>query len=76
MGKGRLFRKRRRDLAQSPELAAWRSTLITSAPKSDKMTAALDRDEAREVTTFKPEKIFSALFSVAMVCVPPSFVCY
>src|SRR3954463_6490249 len=47
------------------------STLITSAPKSDKMTAALGPAmKLARSTTFNPEKMFSALFSDAMTGVP------
>src|SRR6267154_2391522 len=43
------------------------STLITSAPKSDKMTAALGPAmKLAKSTTFNPEKIFSlVIFSVS-----------
>src|SRR5256886_10172283 len=43
------------------------STLITSAPKSDKMTAALGPAmKLAKSTTFNPEKIFSVVFSVVI----------
>src|ERR1700729_4359333 len=45
------------------------STLTTSAPKSDKMTAALGPAiKLAKSTTFKPEKILSVVFSVA-ICI-------
>src|SRR6266436_5580561 len=43
------------------------STLITSAPKSDKMTAAPGpATKLERSTTFNPEKIFSVVFSVVI----------
>src|SRR5713101_6432977 len=43
------------------------STLITSAPKSDKMTAAPGPAmKLARSTTFNPEKIFSVMFSVVI----------
>src|SRR5258705_12120910 len=43
------------------------STLITSAPKSDRMTAAPGPAmKLARSTTFNPEKIFSVMFSVVI----------
>src|SRR5207249_3977109 len=45
------------------------STLTTSAPKSDKMTAAPGPAmKLARSTTFNPEKIFSVVFSVVIKC--------